>query len=124
MYSTAEVAEQIGVSKNTLLRWIAEGRLPDVSRDWRNWRVWDERDVVRAAGVRDALHGRPSVAAPESLKRGAVREYAAELDRLGEGRRQRPPSQRPAVDDSKAAAYRQYAAELTELGQGRSYRAK
>jgi len=46
-YSTNEAAERSGISKNTLLRWIAEGRVPDARRDWRGWRVWSEEDILR-----------------------------------------------------------------------------
>jgi predicted site-specific integrase-resolvase len=47
MYTTAEAARQISVCKNTLLRWVYEGLIPDVGRDWRGWRVWRGRDVER-----------------------------------------------------------------------------
>ena len=44
MYTTAQAAQQIGVCKNTLLRWIGVGLIPDVARDWRGWRVYFEAD--------------------------------------------------------------------------------
>lgn len=87
VYSTAEVAEHVGVSKNTLLRWISEGRLRDVDRDWRNWRLWREADVARARALRERLHEPERVASPS--KSEAMPVYAAELARLGQGREQR-----------------------------------
>lgn len=59
MYTTVEAAKGAGVSKNTLLRWIAEGLIPDVGRDWRGWRMWSCEDVVRAIAFKKAYHSRP-----------------------------------------------------------------
>jgi len=40
-YRTAEVCRLVGVSRNTLFRWIKEGVLSDVEyRDWRGWRLF------------------------------------------------------------------------------------
>ena len=40
-YRTAEVCRLIGVSKNTLFRWVKEGRFGDTEyRDWRGWRLF------------------------------------------------------------------------------------
>ena len=59
MYSTLEAARRVGVCKNTLLRWINEGLMPDVGRDWRLWRVWTEEDVKRAVAFKRSYHSRP-----------------------------------------------------------------
>ncbi|NUP98377.1 MAG: helix-turn-helix domain-containing protein [Armatimonadetes bacterium] len=88
MYSTAEVADMIGVSKNTLLRWIAEGRLRDVARDWRNWRVWRDDDVERARQIRDRIHAHLDERG-ESMKADGMAVYATDLTRLGHGRQYR-----------------------------------
>lgn len=56
MISTAEAAEEIGVCKNTLLRWVTEGLLEDVERDWRGWRTWSPDDVERARSFRSMYH--------------------------------------------------------------------
>jgi len=54
MYTTARVAERVGVSKNTLLRWLRDGLLRDVDRDARGWREWSADDVARAKRFRKA----------------------------------------------------------------------
>jgi hypothetical protein len=59
MYSTIEAAHRIGVSKNTLLRWLDEGLVDDVERDWRGWRIWHSRDVERVKAFRKAYHSKP-----------------------------------------------------------------
>lgn len=88
-YSTAEVAEMVGVSKNTLLRWIAEERLRDVARDWRNWREWRDEDVARARAVRDEIHGLQPKLDPASPKVERMHVYHDDLTRLGMGREYR-----------------------------------
>jgi predicted site-specific integrase-resolvase len=39
-YRTAEVCRMVGISRNTLFRWLKEGIFSDVEyRDWRGWRL-------------------------------------------------------------------------------------
>jgi hypothetical protein len=59
MLSTVEAAKRIGVSKSTLLRWLDEGLVDDVERDWRGWRVWSSRDVERVRAFQKAYHSKP-----------------------------------------------------------------
>ncbi len=59
MLSTVEAAKCIGVSKSTLLRWLDEGLVDDVERDWRGWRVWRSRDVERVKAFQKAYHSKP-----------------------------------------------------------------
>ncbi|MFO7773562.1 MAG: helix-turn-helix domain-containing protein [Dehalococcoidia bacterium] len=45
-YRTAEVCRLVGISRNTLFRWIKEGILSDVEyRDWRGWRLFTAAQV-------------------------------------------------------------------------------
>ena len=126
MYTTAEVAERIGVSKNTLLRWIGEGRLPDVERDWRNWRHWSEADLARARAVRGEIHGAPTAAPAvptEPPKIAEIVSYADDLNRLGQGRQHRLP-ERSTANTAKADRLPVLAHDLLRLGEGRSHRAQ
>ena len=59
MFSTVEAAKCIGVSKNTLLRWLDEGLVDDVERDWRGWRIWRSRDIERVKAFQKAYHSKP-----------------------------------------------------------------
>ena len=59
MFSTIEAANSIGVSKNTLLRWLDEGLIDDVQRDWRGWRVWMQRDIERIKAFKSDYHSKP-----------------------------------------------------------------
>ncbi|MFP3879463.1 MAG: MerR family transcriptional regulator [Dehalococcoidia bacterium] len=50
-YRTAEVCRLVGVSRNTLFRWIREGVFCDAEyRDWRGWRLFTaaQMEVIRA----------------------------------------------------------------------------
>ena len=50
-YRTAEVCRMIGVSRNTLFRWLKEGIFSDVEyRDWRGWRLFTpaQLETIRA----------------------------------------------------------------------------
>jgi len=44
---TAEAAKRIGIRKATLLRWLKDRKIPEVSRDVRGWRVFSEKEVRR-----------------------------------------------------------------------------
>jgi DNA-binding transcriptional MerR regulator len=59
MNTTAEVAKRVGVCKSTLLRWIHEGLMPDVGRDWRGWRMWSEKDINKTKAFMEAYHSKP-----------------------------------------------------------------
>ncbi len=56
MYDTSEVARLVGVSKQTLLRWIRTGLVVDVRRDQRGWRIWTNEDLERVKRFREAYH--------------------------------------------------------------------
>ncbi len=46
-YSTQEVADNVGVSKATLLRWIKNGDVAEPIRDRRDWRIFTEHEIRR-----------------------------------------------------------------------------
>jgi excisionase family DNA binding protein len=46
LYKSSQVASILGISKKTLDRMIADGRLPRPSRNNKNnWRIWTQQDV-------------------------------------------------------------------------------
>jgi CRP-like cAMP-binding protein len=45
--NTQGAAEQLGVSRNTLLRWFREGRVSEPERDFRGWRRFHLDDIER-----------------------------------------------------------------------------
>lgn len=44
-YRTAEVAEKVGVTKETLYKWLRKGKIPEPDRDYLNYRIWTEADI-------------------------------------------------------------------------------
>ncbi len=50
-YRTAEVCRKVGISRNTLFRWLKEGIVSDVEyRDCRGWRLFTpaQLETIRA----------------------------------------------------------------------------
>ena len=50
-YRTAEVCRMVGISRNTLFRWLKEGIVSDVEyRDCRGWRLFTsaQLETIRA----------------------------------------------------------------------------
>lgn len=45
-YRTAEVCRMVGISRNTLFRWMKEGIIIEPERrDWRGWRLFNQVQV-------------------------------------------------------------------------------
>lgn len=56
-FSTSEVAKLVGVSVDTIYRWVREGRLEDPERiriGKLEVRVWTEQDLQRALTLRES----------------------------------------------------------------------
>ena len=61
-YTTAQVAEAIGVSKNTLLKWLYAGVLREPKRvrvAGTQWRVWSTSDIKRARKLKGTMKRGP-----------------------------------------------------------------
>lgn len=47
-YRTNEACVMAGITKNTFLRWVANGSFPDVTyRDRRGWRLFTHEDLEK-----------------------------------------------------------------------------
>ncbi len=42
-----EVAQQLGISVKTILRWEKAGKIRKAPRDWRGWRVYGPADITQ-----------------------------------------------------------------------------
>jgi len=49
------VAERVGVTPKTLLRWEKAGKTPKPKRDWRGWRVYEQEDVTQLLAFHNQL---------------------------------------------------------------------
>ncbi len=62
-YSTLEAAKKIGVSKSTLFAWFKYGKVKDVARDHRGWRIFTNEDIHRLREFRRNRRAMPPIAA-------------------------------------------------------------
>jgi excisionase family DNA binding protein len=44
-YQTNEVSKIAGVHRDTLLRWLREGKIPEPKRNRNNWRIFSQVDL-------------------------------------------------------------------------------
>ena len=71
-FTTKQAAEQVGVSKDTLLDWLYKSRIPEPPRDWRGWRVWGEEHIRTAIEWNNQI--KPATERPPAPARTRVRE--------------------------------------------------
>jgi len=50
-----DVADIIGISAKTIMRWEKMGKIRKPKRDWRGWRVYDEGDVDQIRNFHEAV---------------------------------------------------------------------
>ena len=44
-YTITEVADKIGVTTKTIIRWEKSGKIKRPKRDWKGWRVYLKEDL-------------------------------------------------------------------------------
>lgn len=50
-----EVAEIVGISAKTIVRWEKVGKVKKARRDWRGWRFYTDEDLVDLQRFRDTI---------------------------------------------------------------------
>ncbi|HUJ79047.1 MAG TPA: MerR family transcriptional regulator [Nitrospiria bacterium] len=50
-YKTQDICRLFDISKATLFRWEREGLISNVGRDWRNWRLYDDKNVQEIKAI-------------------------------------------------------------------------
>jgi DNA-binding transcriptional MerR regulator len=50
-----EVAEVVGISPKTIVRWEKLGKVKRAKRDWRGWRFYDEKDLEGIKQFRETV---------------------------------------------------------------------
>ena len=50
-----EVADIVGISSKTIVRWEKIGKIQKAKRNWRGWRVYDEDDVIYIKKFRETI---------------------------------------------------------------------
>lgn len=51
-----EVAEQLGISAKTILRWEKSGKIRKARRDWRGWRVYEPEEITQLKGLFETVY--------------------------------------------------------------------
>lgn len=46
-YKTRQAAQMLGISKQTLVRWEREKKVPLAKRDYLNHRAYTEKDIIK-----------------------------------------------------------------------------
>ena len=50
-----EVAEHVGISPKTIVRWEKVGKVKKAKRDWRGWRIYDQEDLNSIKSFRETV---------------------------------------------------------------------
>ena len=50
-----EVAQIVGISTKTIIRWEKMGKIRKPKRDWRSWRVYEEDDLAQIRHLHEVL---------------------------------------------------------------------
>ncbi len=50
-----EIAQIVGISAKTIMRWEKMGKIRKPKRDWRSWRVYDEDDLAQIRQLHEIL---------------------------------------------------------------------
>jgi len=50
-YLAQDIMDRFGISKKTLFNWEKEGRISRVPRDWRGWRMYNEKHLQQIKQV-------------------------------------------------------------------------
>lgn len=59
IYRTKQVADLAGISKETLLRWLKEGKVDEPARDRNKWRAFTEDDVKAIVNFANRIEPSP-----------------------------------------------------------------
>ena len=54
--TVTEVAEQLGISVKTIMRWEKAGKIRKARRDWRGWRVYAPGDITELRGFFETVY--------------------------------------------------------------------
>ena len=50
-----DVAERLGVTSKTVIRWEKSGKVNPAKRDWRHWRVYDKEDFRKLKAFKETI---------------------------------------------------------------------
>ncbi|HNX82754.1 MAG TPA: MerR family transcriptional regulator [Candidatus Omnitrophota bacterium] len=50
-----DVADRIGVTAKTIVRWEKSGKVGKSKRDWRGWRIYDKDDLKKLKEFKETV---------------------------------------------------------------------
>ncbi|MFA6216061.1 MAG: MerR family DNA-binding transcriptional regulator [Candidatus Omnitrophota bacterium] len=50
-----DVADRIGVTPKTIVRWEKSGKVQQPKRDWRGWRIYDKLDFKKLKNFKETI---------------------------------------------------------------------
>lgn len=50
-----DIADRIGVTSKTIIRWEKSGKVSRAKRDWRGWRVYDKGDLKKLKSFKETI---------------------------------------------------------------------
>lgn len=53
--SITDVAERIGVTPRTIVRWEKARKVKPAKRDWRGWRIYDKTDLKTLKDFKETI---------------------------------------------------------------------
>ena len=54
--TVTDVAQQLGISVKTILRWEKSGKIRKAHRDWRGWRVYAQEEIAELKGFFETVY--------------------------------------------------------------------
>lgn len=51
----SDVAERLGVTTKTIVRWEKSGKVNRAKRDWRGWRVYEKEDLKTLRNFKETI---------------------------------------------------------------------
>ncbi len=50
-----DIAERLGVTTKTIIRWEKSGKIGHAKRDWRGWRFYEKDDLKKLKEYKEAI---------------------------------------------------------------------
>ena len=54
--SITDIAQSLGITPKTIMRWERAGRVKRAKRDWRGWRVYSPQDLEEMKALVETLY--------------------------------------------------------------------
>ena len=75
-FGALQAARAAGISKNTLLRWLKQGKVPEVARDRNGWRIFTTADIAAVAAFARKTTPPPAAGGARAAADGSAGEAA------------------------------------------------